>query len=46
MEKTVLILGAGASYDYGYPLWGQLRKKLINLDVKKFLSKIDGHWIR
>lgn len=42
MKKTVLILGAGASYDYGYPLWASLRKRLIALDVSNLLTKIYG----
>jgi len=28
-EKTVFVLGAGASYDYGFPLWQELPNALI-----------------
>ncbi len=38
MKRTVLILGAGASSDYGYPLWGPLRQQMLDLDIEKFLS--------
>jgi len=37
MKKTVLILGAGASADYGYPLWGPLREQMLDLDIETFL---------
>ena len=38
MKKTVVILGAGASADYGYPLWTPLRQKIIDLDIDEFLT--------
>jgi hypothetical protein len=38
MKNTVLILGAGASVDYGYPLWGPLRQQMLDLDIGDFLS--------
>jgi len=28
-DKTVFILGAGASVDYGFPLWGDLKNQLL-----------------
>ncbi|GAB2191639.1 hypothetical protein MAH1_32470 [Sessilibacter sp. MAH1] len=28
-NKTVLILGAGASKDYGFPLWAKLEEELL-----------------
>lgn len=30
-EKTTLILGAGASFDYGFPLWSGLKSQLLQL---------------
>ena len=30
-ENTVIVLGAGASKDYGFPLWEQLRDDLLDL---------------
>lgn len=42
MNKTVLIIGAGASADFGYPLWGALKQQLSNLNVDDFLNRIDG----
>jgi len=42
MTKTVLILGAGASSDYGYPLWGPLKKQMIDLKIDDFLDDIEG----
>lgn len=41
MKNTVLILGAGASADYGYPLWGALRQQMLNLDIDNFLATVD-----
>jgi hypothetical protein len=38
MKKTVLILGAGASVDYGYPTWVQLRQQMLELDIEHFLA--------
>lgn len=35
-EKTVLLLGAGASVDYGFPLWEELKpiyKNLVNVSM-------------
>ncbi len=29
--RTVFVLGAGASYDYGFPLGSELKEKIINL---------------
>lgn len=34
-NKTVLVLGAGASKDYGFPLWGELKSELINTFLDK-----------
>ncbi len=45
MKNTVLILGAGASVDYGYPLWGPLRQQMLDLDIGDFLAtevELDG----
>lgn len=42
MKNTVLILGAGASADYGYPLWGKLRTEMLDLDIETFLSNEVG----
>ena len=39
MKNTVLVLGAGASVDYGYPLWEPLRQQMLNLDIDDFLLK-------
>ena len=39
MRKTVVILGAGASADYGYPLWGQLKHQVLDLNIRDFLGK-------
>ncbi|GAB2197032.1 hypothetical protein [Sessilibacter sp. MAH4] len=30
-NKTVLILGAGASKDYGFPLWAKLKEELLDI---------------
>jgi hypothetical protein len=40
MKNTVLILGAGASMDYDYPLWKDLRKQMLDLepDIGDFLA--------
>jgi hypothetical protein len=38
MKNTVLILGAGASVDYGYPLWGPLRQQMLDIDIGDFLA--------
>ncbi len=45
MKNTVLLLGAGASVDYGYPLWGPLRQQMLDLDIGNFLAtevELDG----
>lgn len=38
MKKTVLILGAGASYDYGYPLWDGLKEQMIQFNIGRVLK--------
>ncbi len=35
--KTLLILGAGASYDYGFPLGTELLDDLLNIEKNTFL---------
>lgn len=40
MRNTVLILGAGASADFGIPLWGELREQLNTLNIVDFLGEI------
>lgn len=40
MENTVLILGAGASCDYNYPLWGELKQQLIDFDFDLFFDQV------
>lgn len=42
MKKTVLILGAGASADFGYPTWWPLKKQLNELEIQSFLTEIGG----
>ncbi|UWR51654.1 hypothetical protein [Phaeobacter inhibens] len=39
MKKTVIILGAGASADYGFPLWAGLKQQMLDLDLDKELSE-------
>ena len=39
MKKTVIILGAGASADYGFPLWSGLKQQMLDLDLDKELSE-------
>ena len=29
-ERTVLLLGAGASFDYKFPLWNQVKEDLLH----------------
>jgi hypothetical protein len=46
---TTLILGAGASKEYGYPLGSQLIKDIVELDVSEYIKKpkeleIARHW--
>lgn len=46
-EKTVLLLGAGASANYGFPLWKDLRKEYLNLldsGTKLGLHKGAEYW--
>lgn len=38
MNNTVIILGAGTSADYGYPLWESLKNQMIGFDVRDQLS--------
>ncbi len=38
MKKTVLILGAGSSADYGYPLWYALKKEVLAFDINRDLA--------
>jgi hypothetical protein len=39
-KKTALILGAGASVDYGYPLGSELLEKIIQLDAGELYNEI------
>ncbi len=39
MKKTVLVLGAGASADYGYPTWSELREQMLALDLDAVLKE-------
>ncbi len=39
MKKCVVILGAGASVDYGYPLWSELKQQIIDFDFDSFFEK-------
>jgi hypothetical protein len=46
-NKVTIVLGAGASYPYGFPLGGELKDKIIdqfyfrdNLSLNKILSDI------
>lgn len=38
MKNTVLILGAGASVDYGYPLWSELKEQMRHFDIEAILK--------
>lgn len=38
-EKTVFVLGAGASVDYGFPLGKELKQKIIH-----FVGDAEGFW--
>jgi hypothetical protein len=40
MKSSVIILGAGASADYGYPLWNDLKTQLIDFDLDGFFNEI------
>lgn len=40
MAKTVLVLGAGASLPYGYPLGGELRQKILQLNYQTVFGPI------
>lgn len=40
MAKTVLVLGAGASLPYGYPLGGELRQKILHLPYQTVFGPI------
>lgn len=42
MNKTVLIIGAGASADFGYPIWSPLKEQLRALEIRSFLKEIGG----
>lgn len=46
MKKTVVILGAGASMDYGYPLWGRLKEQLIDFNFDQFVQTVGGFTAR
>ena len=41
MKKTVIILGAGASADYGYPLWSQLKQQICEMNPAEIPKKIE-----
>lgn len=44
LEKpTVLILGAGASADYGFPLWVDLKQQFYNCLVGNGIFDLSGH---
>lgn len=40
-QETVLVLGAGASVDYGFPLWEQLKTDFLNS-----LGNNSNNWIQ
>jgi hypothetical protein len=42
MQNTAIILGAGSSKDYGYPLWGALKEQMIALNIGEYLEQISG----
>ena len=37
-KKTVLVLGAGASKDYGFPVGNELNEKIKELTIKRAFS--------
>ena len=41
MKKTVLILGAGASVDYGYPLWDDLKAQMLALNLEALANRLE-----
>lgn len=38
MKKTIVVLGAGSSLDYGFPLWSELLDWILSLDKPKMDS--------
>lgn len=42
-ERTVLLLGAGASMDYGFPSWNHLKNDLLQIFSDESWPEISGH---
>lgn len=42
-NPTVLILGAGASRDYGFPLWSNLKENLLQIFSDQDVPEISNH---